>query len=113
MGRLGEQALAKHTDGVIPQKKTKIEEAAATVKPSKYDKSQKKAAAAAAAAKKKPEAKKPVPPKPAPKKATVELEAGEEQPIQASKPPAKVMNDEPMEFPTEKPVVRKPPPNIG
>jgi hypothetical protein len=30
-----------------------------------------------------------------------------------SKPQAKVVNDEPMDFPTEKPVVRKPPPNIG
>ena len=106
---MGEQTIAKYTDGVIPQKKTKIEEAAATVKPSKYDKSQKKAAAAAAAAKKKPEVKKPPPPK----KASLQLDASEDQPIKVSKPSDKVVNDEPMEFPTEKPVVRKPPPNIG
>ena len=93
LGRLGEQTLAKYTDGVISQKKTKIEEAAATVKPSKYDKSQKKAAAAAAAAaKKKPEVKKAPP-----KKTTVELDAGQEQPLMALKAPPKVLNDEPME----------------
>lgn len=56
----------KYTDSMIPQKKAKIEEAAATVKPSKYDKSAKKAAAEAAAkANKKPvAAKKPEKPKP-------------------------------------------------
>lgn len=113
LGRLGEQTIAKYTDGVIPQKKTKIEEAAATVKPSKYDKSQKKAVAAEAAAKKKPEVKKAAPAKVAPKKATLELDASEEQPITVSKPQPKVLNDEPMEFSTEKPVVRKPPANIG
>ena len=57
-GRLGQPAVMKYTDGMIPQKKAKIEEAAATVKPSKYDKSAKKAAAEAAAkANKKPVAK--------------------------------------------------------
>lgn len=55
----------KYTDGMIPQKKSKIEEAAATIKPSKYDKSAKKAAEAAAPAKKKPiAAAKPLKPKP-------------------------------------------------
>ena len=78
LGRLGEQTIAKYTDGVIPQKKSKIEEAAATVKPSKYDKSQKKAVAAEAAAKKKPEVKKAAPAKVAPKKATLELDTSEE-----------------------------------
>ena len=42
LGRLGDDMLHKHTDGVISQKKTKIEEGAATVKPSKYDLPQKK-----------------------------------------------------------------------
>lgn len=42
LGRLGAAMLAKYTEGVIPQKKTKIEEAAATVVPSKYDQSRQK-----------------------------------------------------------------------
>lgn len=38
-GRLGEQVLSKYTEGLIPQKKAKVEETAKEVKPSKYDKS--------------------------------------------------------------------------
>jgi hypothetical protein len=37
--RLGEQALEKYLEKLIPAKKTKVEEAQAKVKPSKYDKS--------------------------------------------------------------------------
>ena len=49
-GRLGHGVVQKYTDVMIPQKKAKVEESAATVKPSKYDKSAKKTAAEAAAA---------------------------------------------------------------
>lgn len=39
--RLGDQALEKYLDKMIPAKKAKVEEAQAKWKPSKYDKSQK------------------------------------------------------------------------
>ena len=42
VGRLGEAALQKQLDGMIPQKMTKVNEAKETVKPSKYDKSKPK-----------------------------------------------------------------------
>lgn len=58
-GRLPEGSLSKYLDGIIPQKMTKIDEAAAQIKPSKYDKSERKAAAAA---KKAAMAKKKAPP---------------------------------------------------
>ena len=61
VGRLGEAALQKQLDGMIPQKLSKVNEAKDTVKPSKYDKSKRKeeakAKAAAKAAKAKPAAK--------------------------------------------------------
>ena len=61
VGRLGESALQKQLDGMIPQKLSKVNEAKDTVKPSKYDKSKRKeeakAKAAAKAAKAKPAAK--------------------------------------------------------
>jgi hypothetical protein len=43
-GRLGDAAVAKIFDGLMPIKKAKIEEACATVKPSKYDTSERKEA---------------------------------------------------------------------
>lgn len=39
LGRLGDQAMEKYLNGMIPQKKSKVDEAKDTVKPSKYDKS--------------------------------------------------------------------------
>ena len=61
VGRLGESALQKQLDGMIPQKMSKVNEAKDSVKPSKYDKSKRKeeakAKAAAKAAKAKPAAK--------------------------------------------------------
>ena len=75
VGRLGESALQKQLDGMIPQKMSKVNEAKDTVKPSKYDKSKRKeeakAKAAAKAAKAKPAAK------PSAKKAPVKQEIEE------------------------------------
>ena len=50
VGRLGEGAMAKQIDGMIPQKLTKVNEAKDSVKTTKYDKSQRKEAAKAKAA---------------------------------------------------------------
>lgn len=112
-GRLGEPALQKYVEGLNTQKKEKVTEAANSVKPSKYDKSQKKAAAEAAA-KKRAEAaaakKKAVAP---PKKAEV-ITVGEDEEMKETPGENKggiVLDDLDM-GPPKKPVAKKPP-NIG
>jgi hypothetical protein len=51
-GRLGEDEMSSYTSGLIPVKMKKVQDAAATVKPSEYDVSEKDKKKAAAAAKK-------------------------------------------------------------
>lgn len=100
LGRLGEQTMEKYLSSMIPQKRTKVDEAKAEVKPSKYDKSKRKEEAAK-------------------KKAEAEKRAAE---MEAKKKPAPKKAD-PMVFDSaiddgdamgevKKPVAKKPP-NIG